>query len=93
MGFDTERNRHQNEVPLSELLRETQPEDLVHFGMIPEFIGRLPMVAVLDELSFAAGCTAADSVPPLLDFCDYPYPSAYASGRGLWDPIRVIASM
>ena len=51
MGFDTERNRHQNEVPLSELLRETQPEDLVHFGMIPEFIGRLPMVAVLEELS------------------------------------------
>ena len=51
MGFDTDRNRHQNEVPLSELLRETQPEDLVHFGMIPEFIGRLPMVAVLDELS------------------------------------------
>lgn len=51
MGFDTERNRHQNEVPLSELLREVQPEDLVHFGMIPEFIGRLPMVAVLDELS------------------------------------------
>jgi ATP-dependent Clp protease ATP-binding subunit ClpX len=41
----------QNEVPLSELLRDTQPEDLVHFGMIPEFIGRLPMVAVLDELS------------------------------------------
>jgi ATP-dependent Clp protease ATP-binding subunit ClpX len=51
MGFDTERNRHQSEVPISELLRETQPEDLVHFGMIPEFIGRLPMVAVLDELS------------------------------------------
>ena len=51
MGFDTERNRRQNEVPLSELLREVQPEDLVHYGMIPEFIGRLPMVAVLDELS------------------------------------------
>lgn len=51
MGFDTERNRHQNEVPISELLREVQPEDLVHFGMIPEFIGRLPMIAVLDELS------------------------------------------
>lgn len=50
MGFDTMHNRHQNEVPVSELLRETQPEDLVHFGMIPEFIGRLPMVAVLDEL-------------------------------------------
>ena len=51
MGFDTERNRRQNEVPISELLREVQPEDLVHFGMIPEFIGRLPMIAVLDELS------------------------------------------
>ena len=33
------------------MLRQIQPEDLVHFGMIPEFIGRLPMVAVLDELS------------------------------------------
>lgn len=51
MGFDTTHNARNNEVPVSELLRETQPEDLVHFGMIPEFIGRLPMVAVLDELS------------------------------------------
>ncbi len=51
MGFDTMHNRRQGEVPVSQLLRETQPEDLVHFGMIPEFIGRLPMVAVLDELS------------------------------------------
>ena len=51
MGFDTQHNLPQSEVPLSELLRDTQPEDLVHFGMIPEFIGRLPMVAVLDELS------------------------------------------
>lgn len=51
MGFDTTHDRKNSEVPLSELLKETQPEDLVHFGMIPEFIGRLPMVAVLDELS------------------------------------------
>ena len=52
MGFDTARDRGGNEAPpISELLRETQPEDLVHFGMIPEFIGRLPMVAVLDELN------------------------------------------
>ncbi len=51
MGFDTTHNRRQNEVPLSQVLKETQPEDLVHYGMIPEFIGRLPMVAVLDELS------------------------------------------
>ncbi len=51
IGFDTQHNLPNDQVPLSELLRDTQPEDLVHFGMIPEFIGRLPMVAVLDELS------------------------------------------
>lgn len=51
MGFDTLHNRRNSEVPVSELLRETKPEDLVQFGMIPEFIGRLPMMAVLDELS------------------------------------------
>ncbi len=34
----------------SELLREVQPEDLLKFGMIPEFIGRLPVVATLEEL-------------------------------------------
>ncbi len=51
MGFDTNHNVRSNEVPLGELLRDVQPEDLVHFGMIPEFIGRLPMIAVLDELS------------------------------------------
>ena len=51
MGFDTVHDKRTNEVTSTELLRETQPEDLVQFGMIPEFIGRLPMVAVLDELS------------------------------------------
>ncbi|MEN8663015.1 MAG: ATP-dependent Clp protease ATP-binding subunit ClpX [Lentimonas sp.] len=51
MGFENSHTLNQDEVPLSELLRETQPEDLVHYGMIPEFIGRLPMLAVLDELS------------------------------------------
>ncbi|MFH1067854.1 MAG: ATP-dependent Clp protease ATP-binding subunit ClpX [bacterium] len=33
------------------LLRHTEPADLLKFGMIPEFIGRLPVVAVLDELT------------------------------------------
>jgi ATP-dependent Clp protease ATP-binding subunit ClpX len=33
------------------MLQQTQPDDLVRFGMIPEFIGRLPVVAVLDPLS------------------------------------------
>lgn len=51
MGFDTQNNVRSGEIAMSERLRDTQPEDLVHFGMIPEFIGRLPMVAVLDELT------------------------------------------
>ena len=33
-----------------ELLREVQPEDLIKFGLIPEFVGRLPVVGVLEEL-------------------------------------------
>ena len=38
------------EVPPSEILRYTEPEDLLSFGMIPEFIGRLPVVTALDPL-------------------------------------------
>jgi ATP-dependent Clp protease ATP-binding subunit ClpX len=36
---------------VGEILREIQPEDLIKFGLIPEFLGRLPVVATLDELS------------------------------------------
>jgi ATP-dependent Clp protease ATP-binding subunit ClpX len=39
------------EVPASEILRFTEPEDLLAFGMIPEFIGRLPVVTALDQLT------------------------------------------
>src|SRR6195256_3200487 len=39
---------------LSELLRHVEPEDLLKFGMIPEFIGRLPIVTALEELDEAA---------------------------------------
>jgi ATP-dependent Clp protease ATP-binding subunit ClpX len=35
---------------IGDLLREIQPEDLLKFGMIPEFVGRLPVIATLDEL-------------------------------------------
>jgi len=37
-----------------ELLQEVQPEDLIEFGLIPEFVGRLPMVAALEDLDEAA---------------------------------------
>lgn len=37
-----------------EILREVEPEDLLKFGLIPEFIGRLPVIATLDDLDEAA---------------------------------------
>ena len=36
---------------VSDLLQDVQPEDLIKFGLIPELVGRLPVVATLDELS------------------------------------------
>jgi ATP-dependent Clp protease ATP-binding subunit ClpX len=39
------------EVSVEAVLRHTEPEDLLSFGMIPEFIGRLPIVTALDALS------------------------------------------
>ena len=36
------------------ILREVEPEDLLKFGLIPEFIGRLPVVATLEDLDEAA---------------------------------------
>src|SRR5271170_2180709 len=38
----------------AELLRQAEPQDLIKFGLIPEFVGRLPVMGVLDELDEAA---------------------------------------
>ena len=38
----------------TELLRKAEPQDLIKFGLIPEFVGRLPVVGILDELDEAA---------------------------------------
>ncbi len=38
----------------TELLRQTEPQDLIKYGLIPEFVGRLPVVGILDELDEAA---------------------------------------
>ena len=54
MGFGAEMkapNSDAAELVPSELLRHVEPEDLLSFGMIPEFVGRLPVVAALDPLS------------------------------------------
>ncbi len=42
------------ERKISELFREVEPEDLIKFGLIPELVGRLPVVATLEELSESA---------------------------------------
>ncbi|NBV86393.1 MAG: ATP-dependent Clp protease ATP-binding subunit ClpX [Verrucomicrobia bacterium] len=55
MGFGAEMKASSGgeaaELVPSELLRNVEPEDLLSFGMIPEFVGRLPVVAALDPLS------------------------------------------
>jgi len=50
MGFGA-KIRMQNEKSIGEILISVQPEDLIKYGLIPEFIGRLPVVATLDELN------------------------------------------
>ncbi len=40
----------ENEACTSQLIREIQPQDLIKFGLIPEFVGRMPIVVGLDEL-------------------------------------------
>jgi len=42
--------RKRDEKQIGEILKEVQPEDLLKFGLIPEFIGRLPVIATLNEL-------------------------------------------
>ena len=49
MGYGAKIVR-QEEKSIGEILKHVQPEDLVKFGLIPEFLGRLPVVATLDEL-------------------------------------------
>ena len=50
IGFGTNpvSNKNQN---VGEILRQVEPEDLLKFGLIPEFVGRIPVVTTLDELS------------------------------------------
>lgn len=53
MGFAAQVGKNQSQAP-SELLAQVEPDDLMRFGLIPEFIGRLPVTAVLEELDEAA---------------------------------------
>jgi len=50
MGFHT-REEVPEEFLMRDALKRVEPEDLLGFGLIPEFVGRLPVVATLDELT------------------------------------------
>ncbi|WP_371188798.1 ATP-dependent protease ATP-binding subunit ClpX [Thalassotalea maritima] len=50
IGFGAEVKGKETEKSLTERFQEVEPEDLVKYGLIPEFIGRLPVVATLSEL-------------------------------------------
>ncbi|HVZ65452.1 MAG TPA: ATP-dependent Clp protease ATP-binding subunit ClpX [Lacunisphaera sp.] len=51
LGFHV--NAKDHDLTPDEVMRGVAPEDLIRFGMIPEFIGRLPVVSALDELKIA----------------------------------------
>jgi ATP-dependent Clp protease ATP-binding subunit ClpX len=53
MGFGA-RIAKKEERKIGDILRDVQPEDLIKYGLIPEFLGRLPVVATLDELNEAS---------------------------------------
>ncbi len=50
IGFVADVKSKDNADHLAELLKEVEPEDLIKYGLIPEFVGRLPVVATLEEL-------------------------------------------
>jgi len=54
IGFGAEVTSPDDRKDIGLLLRDAEPEDLIKFGLIPEFVGRLPVVATLEELDEAA---------------------------------------
>ena len=50
IGFSAEIRSKERKASVGDVLKTIEPEDLIKFGLIPEFVGRLPVVATLDEL-------------------------------------------
>ncbi len=50
IGFSAEVKSKEDKKNVGETLKELEPEDLVRYGLIPEFVGRLPVIATLEEL-------------------------------------------
>ncbi len=54
IGFGAQVKSKDDRKAIGEVLREVEPEDLIKYGLIPEFVGRLPVVATLEELDESA---------------------------------------
>jgi ATP-dependent Clp protease ATP-binding subunit ClpX len=54
IGFGADVKSKDNRKEIGEVLRDVEPEDLIKYGLIPEFVGRLPVVATLEELDESA---------------------------------------
>ncbi len=54
IGFGAEVKSKDDSKNLGQTLKDLEPEDLVRYGLIPEFVGRLPVIATLDELDMTA---------------------------------------
>ena len=54
IGFGAKLKSSERKTEVGKVLAEVEPEDLIKFGLIPEFVGRLPVVATLEELDEAA---------------------------------------
>ena len=53
IGFAADVKGKDDAKKVGEILKEVEPEDLIHYGLIPEFVGRLPILATLEELDEA----------------------------------------
>ena len=53
LGFSSIKAQQEEALAPEKMMKALAPEDLIRFGMIPEFIGRLPVVSVLDQLQVA----------------------------------------
>jgi len=51
IGFSAELRSKEKKENIGEILQNVEPEDLIRYGLIPEFVGRLPVVATLEELN------------------------------------------
>jgi ATP-dependent Clp protease ATP-binding subunit ClpX len=54
IGFGAKLKSSERKTEVGKVLAEVEPEDLIKFGLIPEFVGRLPVVATLEELDESA---------------------------------------